>query len=52
MEVRERKDIPTPFTWLKEEKFKIPQGATYLETKVSMRQCAAWIGEYVKKYYS
>jgi hypothetical protein len=45
------KERPSPFKWLKEEKFKIPQGATYISPEISMTQCAGWIAEYVDKYY-
>lgn len=41
---------PLPYKWLKEEKWKIPQGATYHDPKVTLTQCAGWIMEYVKKY--
>ena len=41
---------PTPYKWIKEEKFQIPAGASYREPKVSLFQCANWISEYVKKY--
>lgn len=40
--------MKTPYQWLKEEKFKIPQGATYYDPKLTMRQCAQYIGEYIK----
>lgn len=41
---------PKPYEWLKVEKFNITQGSTYNEPKFSMRQCASWISEYVKKH--
>lgn len=41
---------PSPFKWIKEEKFKIPEGATYRSPMVTLAQCAGWISEYVKKY--
>ena len=44
-------DIPKPYNWLKEEKWKIPQGATYYDPKVTLTQCAGWMMEYIKKYY-
>ena len=44
-------DIPKPYKWLKEEKWNIPQGATYHDPKVTLTQCAGWITEYIKKYY-
>ena len=42
--------VPSPLKWLKEGKFNIPEGASYYPPKVSMRQCASWITEYVKNY--
>jgi len=45
-------EIPKPYTWLKEEKWRIPQGATYHDPRVTLTQYAGWITEYVKKYYS
>lgn len=44
-------DIPKPYKWLKDEKWKIPQGATYYDPKVTLTQCASWMMEYIKKYY-
>ena len=44
-------DIPKPYTWLKEGKFKIAEGATYHDPRATITQCAGWITEYVKKYY-
>lgn len=44
-------NIPKPYHWIKEEKFKIQQGATYYEPKVTLTQCATWMMEYIKKYY-
>lgn len=44
-------DIPKPYKWLKEEKWKIPQGTTYYDPKVTLTQCASWMMEYIAKYY-
>ena len=44
-------DKPKPYEWLKVEKFNITHGSSYNEPKFSIRQCASWISEYVKKYY-
>lgn len=41
---------PTPLDWLKYEKLKIVKGSSYYEPKITLRQCASWISEYVKKY--
>ena len=41
---------PSPYKWIKEEKFKIPDGTSYREPKVNLIQCANWISEYVKKH--
>lgn len=46
------KDIPSPYQWIKEEKFNITQGTTYYEPKVTIRHCASLMKEYVDKYYS
>ena len=43
--------IPTPYEWMREEKFKIPKGSTYINPTLSMRVCAVWMEEYIKKYY-
>ncbi len=41
--------LPSPYQWLKVQKFNIPDGSSYVEAKdISMRQCAAWISEYVQ----
>ena len=41
---------PSPYKWIKEEKFKIKEGESYNEPRVNLIQCASWISEYVKKY--
>lgn len=46
------KDIPKPHAWLKANKFKISDGETYHDPKITMRQCASWIGEYVKEFFN
>jgi hypothetical protein len=45
------KDKPTPHEWILSEKLNIVKGSSYYEPKLSPRQCAGWIMEYVKKYY-
>jgi hypothetical protein len=47
----EGKDKPTPLNWLLNDKFKIVKGSSYTLPNITIRQCASWIGEYVKKYY-
>lgn len=44
------KDKPTPLNWLLRDKLGIERGTTYIEPNISIRQCASWISEYVKKY--
>ena len=43
---------PKPLAWLKECKLGISEGETYKETNITIRQCASFISEYVKEYYS
>jgi hypothetical protein len=44
-------DKQTPLNWLLTDKFKIVKGSTYTLPDITVRQCASWIGEYVKKHY-
>ena len=44
------KNPPKPLDWLLHEKLKL-KGLTYTEPKITARQCASWIDEYVNKYY-
>ena len=44
------KDKPTPLNWLLRDKLGIEKGTTYIEPKLTVRQCASWISEYVKKH--
>ena len=40
---------PTPYRWVKNQKLKIPEGATFRDDKcITIRQCASWISEYNK----
>lgn len=43
-------DKPTPLNWLLHDKLGIEKGATYTEPKLTVRQCASWISEYVKNH--
>ena len=43
-------DKPTPLNWLLRDKLGIEKGTTYIEPKLTVRQCASWMGEYVKKH--
>lgn len=43
-------DKPTPLNWLLRDKLGIEKGTTYIEPKLTVRQCASWISEYVKKH--
>ncbi len=43
-------DKPTPLDWLLREKLGIEKGTTYIEPKLTVRQCASYISEYVKKH--
>lgn len=45
-------EIPTPFRWLQDEKFKAPKGVCSRFDPITIPRCATWIGEYVKKYYA
>jgi len=47
----EIEDKQTPLNWLLTDKFKIVKGSTYRLPDITVRQCASWIGEYVKKHY-
>ena len=40
--------MKTPYQWLKEDKFKIPTGVSYNDPNLTMRQCAQYIGEYIR----
>ena len=41
---------PKPLEWIKRDKLGIEKGTTYREPNISIRQCASWISEYIKKY--
>ena len=43
-------DRPKPLNWLLRYKLGIEKGTTYVEPKLTVRQCVSWIGEYVKKH--
>jgi len=41
-------DIKKPLDWLLRDKLGIVKGSTYREPKITVRQCASWIHEYMK----
>lgn len=49
-QLKKKEKRPSPYKWIKEDKFQIPAGSSYHEPKVNLIQCANWITEYVKKY--
>lgn len=44
------RERPKPLDWLRYQKFKIPEGASFIMPEVSARQCAAWIEEYIRQF--
>lgn len=44
------KNKPSVFNWILHDKLKIEKGTTYSDPKITVRQCASWISEYVKTY--
>jgi len=51
MESEKVENKPSPLNWLLRDKLGIEKGTTYIEPKLTVRQCASWISEYVKKHY-